>query len=86
MKVRVLFDAILEEFEDCVIFLISEKRVALRKESFKRGKRKSIILDLELAKKNRLRWKLLFHIPPYIKPEYNQVCIDELRFGSEEGD
>ncbi|PWM33183.1 MAG: hypothetical protein DBX55_00225 [Verrucomicrobia bacterium] len=86
MKVRVLFDAILEEFEDCVIFLISDKKVALGRGSFKRGKRNSIIVDLELAKKNRLRWKLLFHIPPYIEPEYNQACIDELRFGPEEGD
>jgi hypothetical protein len=79
MKVRVRFEKILEERGDSVAFLVFGRKVVLNKADFKRGKKNTIILERDMAGAFSLRWKLLFHFPPVIKPEYNQVCIDELR-------
>ncbi len=86
MKVRVRYDRILKEDKNSVTFMVSNAKVMLPKDSFKYGSRNSIILDRLLATQKNLRWKLLFHIPPYIKPVYNQECIDELKFRSMQGD
>ena len=77
MKVRVKITSILNRNSETTSFLVFGKRVVLRNSDFKFGKKNSIILEL--------RWKLLFHFPPRITPIFNQACIDELRFGSEEG-
>ncbi len=86
MKVRVMFLSVLSVGEYSVKFLIDGRPVYLRKNDFKFGKKNSIILEREIADKNRLKWKLLFHIPPRIEPVYGQVCIDELRFRPEKRD
>ncbi len=85
MKVRVKFDYLIGENKDSTAFLISERKIILKKDSFKMGRRKSIIVEQSLATAHNLRWKLLLHIPPAIQPTYNQECIDELRFRPEEG-
>lgn len=79
MKVRVRIDGILEHGESSTLFLICGQKIVLNNSEFKKGKRNSIIVDRRLATEKQLRWKLMFHFPPYIKPIPNQVCIDELR-------
>ena len=84
MKVRVKYDYMIGENKDSVAFLFSERKVILKKDSFKFGRKKSLILEQCIATENNLRWKLLLHIPPVIQPTFNQECIDELRFRPEE--
>ncbi len=84
MKVRVMFLAILSVGEYYAEFLMDGGRtVRLRKDDFKYGKKNSIIVDREIADEKKLKWKLLFHIPPRIEPVYGQLCIDELIFRPE---
>lgn len=84
MKVRVKIDKLLKSKENFTEFLISGQKVVLSNSEFKHGKRNSIIVEHKLASKNNLRWKLLFHFPPYIHPVPNQKSINELKFTAEE--
>ena len=84
MKVRVKIDKLLKSKENFTEFLISGQKVAFSNSEFKPGKRNSIIVEHKLASKNNLRWKLLFHFPPYILPVPNQKSINELKFTAEE--
>ncbi len=85
MKVRVRYDYLIGENRDSTAFLISGRKIIIKKDSFKIGRKKSIIVEQSLAKEHNLRWKLLLHIPPIIRPIFNQECIDELRCRPEEG-
>jgi len=85
MKERVKITSILNRNSETTTFLVFGRRVVLRNSDFKFGKKSSIIIERDIAARNGLRWKLLFHFPPRIAPIFNQSCIDELRFGSEEG-
>ncbi len=85
MKVRVRHEGIVEETGKDVVFAISGKKVKINRDFFKHGKFNSIILERAIADKNRLKWKLLFHIPPKIKPIYNQTSIYELRVKATNG-
>lgn len=80
MKVRVKIDKVLNSKEKFTEFLISGRKVALFNSEFKLGKRNSIIVERNFASENNLRWKLLFHFPPYIRPIPNQESINELKF------
>ncbi len=80
MKVRIRFEKILSDCGDEVLFRMGGRRVRIGRKEFVFGKKNTIIAERETAEKYNLDWKLLFHIPPYIAPEYNQKCIDELRF------
>ena len=85
MKVRVQISSILYRGRETTEFYVFGRRISLRNEDFKFGKKNTIIIEKSLAEKNRMRWKLLFHFPPYIQPVYNQTCIDELKFRTTQG-
>ncbi len=80
MKVRIRFEKILSDCGGYVLFRIAGKCVRISRKEFIFGKKNTIIAERETADKYKLKWKLLFHIPAPIAPEYNQKCIDELRF------
>ena len=84
MKVRVQVSSIIYRGRETTEFYVFGRRISLRNEDFKFGK-KNTIIEKSLAVKNRMRWKLLFHLPPYIQPVYNQTCIDELKFRTTQG-
>ncbi len=80
MNVSVRFNKILDSCDEYVVFLIYNRKIILMKGDFSITKNNTITLDHKLAKLHKLKWKLLYHIPNYIEPKYNQVCIDELRY------
>lgn len=79
MNVTVKFTRVDYTYDDMVIFVIRGKKIILSKDEFTSLGNKTILIDYNLAKKHKLHWRLQYHIPPYIKPTYNQKCIDELR-------
>ncbi len=80
MNVSVKFEKILETYDDYVSFAAYGKKFILKKNDFKMGTNRTIIVDYKVAKLHHLKWKLKYHIPAPIEPVYNQVCIDELRY------
>ncbi len=79
MKVKVKFDIVLDSCKEYIEFSIQGKRIILMRSDITFTENNSIILDHKLAKAKGIFWKLLYKIPPYIAPKYNQTAIDELK-------
>ena len=73
MKVRVQVSSIIYRGRETTEFYVFGRRISLRNEDFKFGKKNTIIIEKSL------------HFPPYIQPVYNQTCIDELKFRTTQG-
>ncbi len=79
MKVRVKFERVLDSCEDYVELSIRGKRVVIMRSDIIFDENNGIIIEHKLAKSKGLIWKLMYKVPPYIPPQYNQKAIDELK-------
>ena len=80
MNVSIKFDKVYDCYDDVVVFLVKGRKITLSKNDFTSLENRTIVIDYQLAKKHNLNWRLQYHIPTYIKPRYNQECIDELKY------
>ena len=80
MNVSIKFDKVYDCYDDVVVFLVKGRKITLSKDDFTSLENRTISVDYHIAKKYNLNWYLRYHIPTYIKPRYNQECIDELKY------
>ena len=80
MNVSIKFDKVYDCYDDVVVFLVKGRKITLSKDDFTSLGNRTISVDYHIAKKYNLNWRLRYHIPTYIKPRYNQECIDELKY------